>query len=571
MRRAHLIVFLLILCGHFVSAQSDASGLTDSRSETVSRSETMVYLEQSETLNYDEYRLPGAQVLKGNVRFRHEDAVMYCDSAYFYEKSNSLDAFGHVRMVQGDTLFGFGDVLFYNGNTKVARLRRHVRLVHRSTTLTTDSLNYDRANNIAYYYTGGTIADSLNVLTSIWGQYTPPTNQSVFRRDVRLTNPNFVLTADTLMYNTDTKIADLVGPTEIVYEEETTILSSNGWYNTDTEQSLLLDRSRVVHNDGKSMTGDSIFYDKHVGYGRVLGNMALVDSVQKVTLYGNYGEMYEQTDFSESHGFATDSALMVDWSEEDKYGYIHADTLFTEDIAYSYWAVDSVQIDTTYHRVRAHHRVRAYREDLQLVCDSMVYVGKDSVIYLYTLPICWSDSCQVSADSMRVYLKDGSVDYMQGLGNAIAIKQETDNYFNQMSGKEIWAYVREDELRQVDVNGNAETVFFPKEEDGSYIGMNTTQSSYVKMFLLDQQIDHVLFTTRTTGVLYPLDQIPPGKDRLSAFFWAVAERPMMPGDVFLHPASTPRGGSATISAVEESEQDKGPGGNQRSNKRKSSR
>lgn len=541
----------------------------------------MVYLEHSETLSFDEKRLPDAQILRGNVRFRHEDALMFCDSAYFYEKSNSLDAFGHVRMIQGDTLFGYGDVLYYNGNTKLARLRRHVRLVHRSTTLRTDSLNYDRAKDLAYYFRGGTIEDSLNVLASVWGQYVPPTKQATFRREVQLTNPNFTLTCDTLLYNTETKVANLVSPTTIVYDKETTILSSNGWYNTETEKSLLLDRSLVVHQDGKTLTGDSIYYDKHIGYGRVIGNMEMVDSVQMATLYGEYGELYEENDDELSHGFATDSALMVDWSDAEHYSYVHADTLFTEQVAFTYKA-DTVQTDSAYSRMRAYHGVRVFRDDLQAVCDSLVYRELDSLMILYTLPVCWSDSNQISADSIYVQMSNGAVDYMHGIGNAICIQQKTESYFNQMSGKEMYAYVREDELRQVDVNGNAQTVFYPEEEEnsGRYIGMNVSESSFVKLFFENQTIHHVLFTTQTTGTLYPLDQIPAGKDRLSGFFWAEIERPLKPGDVFLRPARTPRPGSAAVSAtaIPERKDDKadeksaGPAkGNKRSDKSKRTR
>ena len=237
----------------------------------------MVYLEHSETLSFDEKRLPDVQILKGNVRFRHDSVWMYCDSAYFFEKQNSLHAFGHVHLVQGDSIEGFGDILYYNGNTKLARFRNHVKLIHNEeTTLTTDSLDYDRMRNIAYYFSGGMIEDSLNTLTSLWGQYTPDDNQALFKGEVQLEHPKFVLNADTLCYNTESYQADLVSKTRIVYEHETTILSSNGWYNTQTEHSMLLDRSLILHADGMTLTGDTIYYDKQAGYGKVYGNMPVV-------------------------------------------------------------------------------------------------------------------------------------------------------------------------------------------------------------------------------------------------------------------------------------------------------
>ena len=147
-------------------------------------SQTMVYLERAENLSFDQERIADAQILRGNVIFRHEDALMYCDSAYFYENNNSLDAFGHVRLIQGDTLHGYGDKLFYDGNTKLARLRQNVRLVHgrpdaNPTILTTDSLNYDRAAGVAYYFHGGTVQDSLNTLVSVRGNSRPKTKQAV--------------------------------------------------------------------------------------------------------------------------------------------------------------------------------------------------------------------------------------------------------------------------------------------------------------------------------------------------------------------------------------------------------
>jgi len=497
--------------------------------------QTMVYLERADNLSFDEERIANAQILKGDVVFRHDEALMYCDSAYFYEGTNSLDAFGHIRFVQGDTLKGFGEKLFYDGNTKLARMRRNVILIHgreeeNPTVLTTDSLNYDRHAGIAYYYSGGEIKDSLNTLTSVLGNYRPKTKQATFSHEVILTNPKFTLTGDTLLYNTDTKVADIVSPTTIVYEEETTILSSRGWYNTANEQSMLLDRSVVVHSDGKSMTGDTIYYDKAIGFGQVLGHMAMNDTAQHATLYGEYGEMWEEG----SRGFATDSALMVDWSDSLHYAYIHADTLFTEEVFYpdSLIAADSTITDSTYRRVRAYHGVRVYRDDMQMVCDSMVYLGSDSTIYLFTDPICWSENQQISADSMRVYIINGTVDHAVGIKNALCVMNDTLEIYNQMSGKEITAYLIDGEVKTVDVSGNALTVYYPEEEGGGYIGVNNTESSYIRVYVENQEIQRIRFTKETTGALYPLDQIPEGAERLALFFWEEESRPVNKDDVF---------------------------------------
>ena len=546
---------------------------------------SLVYLEHSETLSFDEKRLPDAQILRGNVRFRHDSVLMYCDSAYFFEKENSLHAFGHVHMVQGDTLEGFGDLLFYNGNTKIARLRRHVRLIHQETILTTDSLNYDRKRNIAYYFSGGMIEDSLNTLTSQWGQYTPDNHQAIFRGEVKLLNPKFTLIADTLGYNTESYQSDLVGPTTILYEEETTILSTNGWYNTQSELSMLLDRSQIIHADGMMLTGDTIYYDKAQGYGRCIGNIESVDSTNSMTLYGHKGEVWEKN----NRAYVTDSAMLQDWSDSTAYTYMHADSLWTEEVPYQIYtlrerdsilidsvltaqAPDTIWSDTTYQQLRAFRNVRIYREDIQAVCDSARYHGRDSLITLYGLPICWSDESQISADQIDIYIKNEDVDYLYGQGNAIAIMQEGMTEFNQMAGKEMYAYVREGDVYLVDVRGNAETVFYPQEDDGTYVGVNRTQSSFVKVYLNNRQIDHVVFTTSTTGVMIPLDQALESEKQLSGFFWAEMERPHSPEDIFSHPERTNRPVAGTISAAsspdDEEEEEEEEEENRNSNNRR---
>lgn len=529
---------------------------------------SLVYLEHSQTLSFDEQRLPDAQILRGDVRFRHDSVIMYCDSAYFFEKENSLHAFGHVHMVQGDTLEGFGDVLFYNGNTKLARLRRHVRLIHQKTTLTTDSLNYDRKKNIAYYFSGGMIEDSLNTLTSRWGQYTPDNHQAIFRDEVKLVNPKFVLTADTLGYNTETYQSDIVGPTTILYDEETTILSTNGWYNTQTELSMLLDRSRIIHVDGITLTGDTIYYDKANGYGRSLGNIESTDSTNHMTLYGNVSEVWEDG----GRGYVTDSAMLLDWSNSTAFTYMHADTLWTEEISYPIFTlkmrdsllVDSVMVaqnpdtiwrDTTYQQLRAFWHVRVFRNDIQAVCDSARYHGRDSLLTLFGMPICWNEDNQMSADQIDIYFKNETVDYMHGVGNALAVKREGFSEFNQLAGKEMLAYVKDGDVYLVDVKGNAETIFYPREDDGSYVGVNRTQSSFVKMYMQNRQIDHVVFTTATTGVMIPIDQALPEETKLSGFFWAEAERPLRPADIFLYPPRTERPSAVAISASADDEEE----------------
>ncbi len=526
--------------------------VTDS---TQTKNSKLIRLLHSDSLNYDEQTKAGTKILRGHVVFRHEDALLYCDSAYFYEKQNSLDAFGKVRMLQSDSVMAYGEALYYNGNTRIARLKGHVRLVHKSYTVTqlaADSILYDRSRGKAFFERGGVIRDELNTLRSIRGEYMPSQHQSVFYDNIHLRHPNFTLEADTLYYNTSNHIAQLQGPTNIDYQDSTHIYSTAGWYNTQTEQSMLLRRSIVTHQSGQTMTSDTIFYDKRNKFGRLYGQMHLTDSAQQKTLYGDYGEMWEK----DKRGYATKKALLVDWSDSI-WTYVHADTLRTEDIPYRKMVVlsstdsvgktDTSYTDTVTNWIRAYRHVRVYRSDAQAVSDSLSWLDRDSVLRLYYDPICWQEAMQISADSAQIYIKNSHVERICGQGNAMAVQHEIKKYYNQCAGKNMTAYVEDDTIRRIDVNANARTIFFPKEDDGSYLGMNVTESNFIKVFFANQDVDHSVFTSQSQCTLYPMDKIPSGSDRLSGFFWADAERPKRPGAVMLHPKRTERP-SAVISA-----------------------
>ncbi|MCB9071807.1 MAG: hypothetical protein H6543_05175 [Prevotellaceae bacterium] len=479
---------------------------------------TSVFLENAETFSYDKDLMADGQLLKGNVRFRHDDAYLYCDSAYFFEERNSFNAYGHVRIVQGDTLFIYGDVLYYDGDTKMARLRKNVRMHNRTVRLTTDSLNYDRAANVGYYFTGGKLTDETNTLTSKFGYYYPGLEMALFRGNVQLTNPKFVMDADTLKYFTETNLAQILGPTTVLYEKETTIYTEKGWYDTKTEQSELLVNSLITHQDGKTLKGDTIFYDKKQGIGRAHHHVELEDSVKKVSLRGHYLYYKEEGDIA----VARDSALMIDHSTTDTL-YLNADTLFS-------YAVDSVD-----KVVEAFHNVRVFRSDVQAVCDSARYETRDSILHLMKLPVLWSQNQQITGDTIRIFSVNGAVERLQVINSAFVCQQEDSIRFNQLSGKEVTAYVADGELYRVDVRGNAQSLFFPREADSTMIGMNETESSFLTVYLKQQKIDRIVLYPAPTGIMTPLDQVNTEMMYLPNYSWQVAIRPQKWEDVFARP------------------------------------
>ena len=510
-RHRFLLTGLLCLFGICLLSAQD-------KQKQPEKKKTRVDLLHAEEAQADKILLPDVQILIRSVKLRHDSMYMYCDSALIYEKTNSVEAFGNVRMEQGDTLFIYGDYLYYDGMSQLAMLRENVRMINRNTVLTTDSLNYDRLYNLGYYFDGGTLTDEENVLTSEWGEYSPATKISVFNHDVKLVNPKFVLTSDTLKYSTDTKIATILGPSDIV-SDKNHIYSERGIYNTTTEQAELLDRS-VLTNEGKKLTGDSIFYDRVLGYGEAFDNVQMNDTINRNMLTGNYCFYNEIT----GSALATQRAVAIDYSQGDSL-FMHGDTLWL--ITYH------INTDSMFREMRVYHKVRAYRTDVQAVCDSLVYNSKDSCMTMYTDPILWHGSQQLLGEEIKVYMNDSTINWAHIINQALAVEQKDSVHYNQVTGKEMKGFFVGGDMRQVDVNGNVLVVFYPiDDKDSTMIGLNYSEGSFLRMLLKERRMEQGAFIGKANGTLYPMDQIPADKYKLPSFVWFDYIRPRNKEDIF---------------------------------------
>ena len=512
-RHRILVVSVLCLFGFCLLAQ-----VRPAKKGEQKPAKSKVYLLHSDVLKKSPLNPdPDAQILIGNVAFRHDSVYMYCDSACFYEKTNSLEAFDNVKMVQGDTLFLYGDYLFYDGNTQIAQVRYNVRMENKNTTLLTDSLNYDRIYNLGYYFDGGTLMDEENVLTSEWGEYSPATKISVFNYDVKLVNPKFTLTSDTLRYSTATKIANILGPSDIV-SDANHIYSELGFYNTQIGQAELLDRS-VLTNEGKRLTGDSLFYDRVKGYGEAFDNVIMTDTVNKNMLTGDYCYYNELTKYA----FATKKAVVVDYSQGDSL-FMHADTLQM----YTYY----LNTDSMFRETRAYHKVRMYRTDVQGVCDSLVFSSKDSCLTMYYDPILWNNNQQLLGEKIMIYMNDSTIDWAHIQNQALSVEQLDSTSYNQVTGKEMKAWFQGGEMRKVDVIGSVRLVYYPMESDSTLIGMNVSETSLLNMFLENRKMKKMIMSPKSNGTLYPMLQRPPEKMKLDNFVWFDYIRPLDKEDIF---------------------------------------
>ena len=477
-----------------------------------------VYLIHSDMLSYDQYKNPDAQILNGHVQFKHNGAKLFCDSAHFYEASNSFEAFGNVKMYQGDTLTLFSDYAYYDGNEQMAEARFNVVLTHRKSKLYTDSLNFDRLYNIGYFFEGGKLVDNGSVLTSDWGEYDTKTRMAVFNYDVRLRNKKFYLTSDTLYYDTGKSLAHVIGPSNIT-SGNSHIYTENGYYNTKTDYSELFGRS-VMKDKGKSVIGDSVYYNSKTGTSEAFGNVIYTDSINKNKLTGDYCWYDENTGYA----MATKRAVAIDFSQKDSL-YMHADTFKI----YTF----NINTDSVYRKIHAYNHVRAYRIDVQAVCDSLVYNSKDSCMTMYRDPIVWNGNQQLLGEEIKVFMKDSTVNRAHVIGQALSVEQMPDTiHYNQISSKEMLAYFNNGELNEVESIDNVQIIYYPIDDsDSTIIGLNYTETTKMRMFLENRKMKKI-WMPKATGTLYPLPQVPPGKFFLQNYAWFDYIRPLDKDDIF---------------------------------------
>lgn len=451
--------------------------------------------------------------LIGDVGFKQDDVFLYCDSALFFDAKNAVKAYGHVHIQQGDSMNVYGDSLYYDGNTRIALLQSHVKLYDKTMVLETDKLDYDMNTSMGSYTTGGKITDKNNVLTSMKGYYYSNKKEFFFREHVSLTNPEYLMVCDTLKYNTRNKISYFFGPTTIT-SKENLIYCENGWYNTNTEISQFKQNSYIISKEHK-LSGDSLFYNRKKGIGKAFQHVALYDTIQKVLITGDYGINFRKNDLS----IITGHALLTKIFEKDSL-FLHSDTL------------KSVFDSTANERlVHAFHMVKIFKPDLRGFCDSLTYSSKDSLIRLYTDPIIWSQKDQLTADFITLQMANSKVDRMYLYNNSFIISQEDSIHFNQIKGKNMIGYFKDNELNRIKVIGNGQTVYYGRDKDNELMGVNKADCSDFWIFLQKSRIDKITMLTKPTATFYPMEEVNLKDLILKGFVWKINLQPKSKEDI----------------------------------------
>ncbi|MCH7408881.1 organic solvent tolerance protein OstA [Belliella sp. DSM 111904] len=453
----------------------------------------------------------GFQRLLGNAEMRHQNSLIYCDSAHFYEKENMAKLYGNVRIIdQNDPVSTVSRYAEYDGNTKIAKLRTNVVFKNESTTLYTEFLDYNRETGIANYFNDGKVVDSTNVLTSKNGVYETAIEKITFTDDVILVNPDYTLKTNFLIYFTIPKTAETVGLTNIVSAEGNKLNAQKGSFY-DTENKIFRFYEGDVETETSWVYADNLYYDENELYYEGRGDVAVYNKERKTEIFGDEGKYWEDRKYSKVYG----KALVKKYFEQDTM-YMIADTLISQDSE-----------EAAERFLQAFYNVRIIKSDLAGRADSLSYIYSDSTIHLYDDPVIWNDKTQISADSIRFLIANEEIERVFLNRKAFSVSKDTLGHFNQLKGRNMVGYLEDSQIQRLDVTGNGESLYFDLLNDSTLRGINKSLCANIIMYFQEGNVRKINYLVKPEGQFTPNHLIKDDQKSLEGLRWREAEKPNM--------------------------------------------
>jgi lipopolysaccharide export system protein LptA len=531
------IVLLLFIwcCG--LSASAQLSGFFPPPPKDTVRKKKIEII-KTDSLLFRTEDLGRYRKLIGHVQVRHEDARMYCDSAIIDIDANYMTAYGKMIHVQkGDSIDLWGDYLEYFGDQKLALLKGNCVLKDKSMILTTPELTYNLDTDIGSYSNSGRLVNKGTTINSRAGYYYHRTGNAVFYHDVVLYDSSRTIYADSLRYNIDNEIAYFITKTTIIDKDSNIIVTNSGYYDTRREKAVLGDNATIKRGDA-TVKAATIDYDNKAKEAIAKGNVVFHDSSERTTILSNYVFSQEKNDFIKAYN----DPLLISVSEDEKDTmYLSADTLLSYKIAVTdtIFYRDSIQPDSiisydimedSVKIVQAYYKMKMIQGNMSAIADSLYYSDIDSAFKLYKNPVLWMDSTQITGDSIFLWMKDKEIHRADVMGNAFIIHMQHETVFDQIKGKTMLALIAQKKIQEVQVDGNAESIYFIKDKD-EYNGANKSTSGFITVSFNNGEVNRIKLTGAPEAEFTPMEKIDLASFKLDGFVWHWGKKPMSKYDV----------------------------------------
>ncbi len=452
--------------------------------------------------------------LIGNISFKHNNAIMYCDSAYHFTNKNKIKAFGKIKIVKDKNLILTGKKLTYNSEISQAKIEGNVKLVDQYMTLTTEKLLFNSNTNIASYPTHGTIIEHEKTINSKKGEYHSKIHKFIFKDSVQVSTKDYNINTDNMHYHTNSETAYFFGPSYIISTNKK-IYCENGWYNTKKNISQFK-KNAAIFSENYILKGDSMYYNKNLGYGKAIKNVTLIDTLEKTIVHGGLAEYFEKT--------KTIEITNKPWLE----------TLFETDTLFMY-ANKFISTKVAEKKVLlAYNKVKFFTKKIQGKSDSLCYNFSDSSIQIFNKPILWSDNFQITADSIDLFTNQKKINYMILKPNPMIIAREDSLDYNQIKGKKMIIYFKDNNINIIDIIGNGQSIFIVKdEEENKKIGLNYTECTDLKLYFQNNKLEAVNYEIQPKSTTKPYAKINEKDRYLKGFHWREQEQPKNKQDIFI--------------------------------------
>lgn len=534
MKKSRLLLFLLLslflLTGYYSMAQEPVPS-TAPAGDTTQKIEILNYTKRLtfQTVN-DTTKLT---IISGDVKLRQGNTLFYCDSCVMNNSANTFEAWGKGKQVHindSDTANIYSNHLLYYTQKKLAYLDGNVKMTDGKGILTTPDLEYDMETNIGIYKNGGKVVNDKTVLTSQEGWYYADLKDVYFKKNVKLKDPAYNITTDSLLYNTESKTTRFIAQTLITDTSGREITTKEGFYNQETKQAefgrrpIIKDRKTTIIANTVSQN-DSIY--------KAEGNAIVIDSTNGTTIVGGLIYQNKKTEAI----LATRKPLMILKQENDS-TFVAADTLFSARLT-DRFGMDSIVVDTvkgikmavmdpkdsSNRYFEAYRNVRIFNDSLQAVGDSLFYSFKDSIFRLYKDPVVWAQQNQVTGDTIYLYTKNKKADKVEAFENGFMVNRLDTDIYNQIKSTRIDGWFVDGNIDSVRAKGFAECVYYIQDEDSAYTGINESHCDIIDIYFEQKELDKVVFRSSVTGTVWPMRQKTPGEMKLPNFRWLEERRP----------------------------------------------
>ena len=499
---------------------------------TFAQERKQIEIEYAPYMTFEENK-PDATILtrdgSDQVHIKHKGIEMWCDEAIYYGKEDFIEAYGSVRVKQGDSINMTSKYVEYSGKTQLAYASGDVVLIDPDSKLYTDILHFDRIKQQAYYnQKGKVVRDTSGTITSTVGRYYVNSKKYQFVDNVKLVNPEYEIDTERLDFYTESGYAFMFGPTTIT-SETSVIYCERGFYNTNNDTGYFVKKSKINY-DNRIVEGDSVYFDRNKNFASATNNITVIDTLNKSIIKGHYAEVFREKDSV----FITKRALAITEQENDSI-FMHSDTLM-------------VTGPPDERIIRGYYNAKMFKSNLSGKADSIHMnqkTGLTQLINFYDVdadafskkehPVLWHFESQITGDSIHLIsnIKNETLDSLKVFNSAFVISKDSlGDGFNQISGKVLYGLFENNELNTIDVIKNAETIYYLRNSENELVGIDKSKSGSIKIFISENQIDELRKINQIGGKTYPEEDFPEKERKLKGFIWRNEERPRTVDDLF---------------------------------------